>query len=103
MPSPRDNCLSVFRTIGLRETAIWTIGRAVLWRRKGASLCGRADFLSRHVSEVHLAVRHDWIPPRHASVSGWPPVQEKARAKHLAQTLAAFALLKPLPDVEANT
>ena len=96
LPSPRDNSLSVFRTVGLRERSIWAIGRAVVWRRKNAVLCGRADFLASAAVDLQLSVRGDLVPPRHASITGWPPIHEKPRAKHLAQVLAAAASLKEL-------
>jgi hypothetical protein len=85
MPPP-DRRLSVFRTSGLSEAAIWNIGDDVR-RKRDKQLLGRADIESLSVYEVGLSIDPNDIPLRHANIIRWPDDDSaiKLAAVELAQ------------------
>lgn len=68
MPTEGNLSLSVFRTQGLGENAIWSIAA----RHVKPNPKARADIPVAEVSETGLIVEPDNIPPRHANIAGWP-------------------------------
>lgn len=81
---------SVFRTSNLSDTEIWKIGDSEVAQKRGVPLLGRADISTFQVLIQNLKVIPDNIPPRHATIIGWP---EKSKQKLLAIELAANAQL----------
>jgi len=90
---PVDLQLSVFRTQGLDERAIWDIAENEIIRKTPSphTLYGRAEILSLTVKSTGLEIDPDNIPPRHANIKGWP--QEKDKQKLIAIELASEASL----------
>lgn len=90
---PADLRLSVFRTYDLDEPDIWDLGqRCVATVQPEKGLHGRADVLVSVVLENELQVDPDDVPPRHASITGWP--ESKDAQKMLALELAERASLR---------
>ena len=54
-----------------------------------------SSVLQVHLKQVHLKVKLDNDPPRHANIYGWP--EEKAEQKVLALKLAEQAELRWAP------
>jgi hypothetical protein len=90
---PVDLHLSVFRTKGLDEKAIWDIAENEIIKKATSpcTLYGRADILSMKVKSTGLEIDPDNIPPRHANIIGWP--SEKDKQKLFAIELAREASL----------
>lgn len=99
MPRSDDLCISVFRTSGLNESDIWTIGEGVGQQAK-RTLHGRGDIAAIEVKKQKLNIDADNNPPRHANIVGWP--QEKHKRQLIAQTLASSAILKLKLDQPHN-
>lgn len=91
MPRSDDLRLSVFRTSGLDEPAVWNIGDRVGQVSK-RMLRGRGDIVAEVVIEQKLDVDPDNQPARHANITGWP--SEKHKRQEIAQVLASKAKLK---------
>ena len=87
---PADKRLSVFRTSGLEEQAIWTLGESL----RAQPLKGRADIAVAAVEETGLAVDADDIPPRHANVVGWPDDHSAIELKALELSQRAHLSLR---------
>lgn len=93
MPPPLDLHLSVFKTQGLTEDEIWTLGEEVVKKNQPSrTLYGRGEIILLNIKAVDLELVPDNKPPRHANVIGWP--QEKHARMLIAQELAAEAILK---------
>ncbi len=91
---PADLQLSVFRTQGLTEEEIWTIGEKEVVEKAPTlkTLYGRAEIIALDVKKVGLGLDPDDTPPRHTNIIGWPQV--KSEQKLMALQLAEDALLK---------
>ena len=87
---PADKRLSVFRTSGLSEDAIWELGGFL----RTQSLLGRADIAAAVVSDVGLAIEADDIPHRHANIVGWPDDQSAVKLKALELSERAHLSLR---------
>jgi len=87
---PADKRLSVFRTSGLGEQAIWTIGESL----RPQTLKGRADISAAAVEQTGLAIDADDIPPRHANVVGWPDDHSAIELKAMELSERAYLRLK---------
>ena len=87
---PADKRLSVFRTPGLSEDAIWELGESL----RKQSLLGRADIAAAVVSDVELAIEADDIPHRHANIVGWPDDQSAVKLKALELSERAHLSLR---------
>lgn len=88
---PADLKLSVFRTGGMCEADIWTLGQKHVERPTGRDLHGRAELAASAVDGCGLDVDPDDRPRRHANLVGWPT--DKAERKQIALELAAAARL----------
>ncbi len=91
MPRSDDLRVSVFRTSGLSEPKVWSIG-IIVGQKSDRTLCGRGDVVAADVTEQNLDIDADNRPPRHANIVGWP--QEKHKRQAIAQVLASSARLK---------
>ncbi len=91
LPEPNSLETSVFRTIGLNEKEIWTIGEYHVAQPRGHTLRGRGEVLTQVPRRLGLNVRPDNQPERHAAIVGWPV--EKDRQQLLAIELAEEATL----------
>lgn len=80
--------LSVFRTGGLEQTAIWRLGLS-LAKGRGRNLHGRAEIEGGCVRAVDLCPVPTWPPRRHVELRSWPT--EKDAQLSVAQRLAANA------------
>ena len=87
---PPDKRLSVFRTSGMGEHAIWALGESLRQQR----LKGRADIRAAAVVETGLAIDADDIPPRHANIVGWPDDHSAIMLKALELSQQAHLRLK---------
>jgi hypothetical protein len=95
---PHTEEVSVMRTEGLADDAVWAIGDRVVAERSGRPIRARGDFTAPAVRASRaetwqLTVRPDAPPPRHALVVGWPPAADHQRRKNLAKQLRAEATL----------
>jgi len=68
---PSNRRLSVFRISGLSECDVWGIGETVGTQR-ALPLLARANIKAVSVTEIGLEIDADDVPPRHASIIGWP-------------------------------
>jgi hypothetical protein len=91
LPEPNSLETSVFRTLGLEEEEIWTIGEHHVAQATGHTLHGRGQVLAQVPRRLGLNVRPDNQPERHAAIVGWPA--EKDRQQMLAIELAEEATL----------
>jgi hypothetical protein len=89
MPPP-DKRLSVFRTSGMGEHAIWALGESLRLQ----TLKGRADIRAAAVEQTGLAIDADEIPPRHANIIGWPHDHSAIILKALELSQKAHLRLK---------
>ncbi len=103
LPSPRDAELSIMRTEGLDEAAVWRLGDQV-GEPSGRTAHARGDFTAPDVRRIvnepwRLRVRPDEPPERHAVIEGWPPATEPEARKSFAQELRAYArpTIRPAP------
>jgi hypothetical protein len=87
---PADKRLSVFRTSGLGEHAIWVLGESL----RTQPLKGRADIAAAAVRETGLALDADNIPTRHANIVGWPDDHSAIELKALELSEKAHLRLK---------
>lgn len=87
---PEDRCLSVFRTSGLHENDVWSIGDSL---RVQPSL-GRADITALSVLESGLLIVADDIPPRHANITGWHGEASAIKLKAIELAEKACLMLK---------
>ena len=87
---PADKRLSVFRTSGLEEYAIWILGESL----RAQPLKGRADITAAAVRETGLALDADDIPPRHANIVGWPDDHSAIELKALELSERSHLRLK---------
>lgn len=87
---PPDRRLSVFRTSGMGEHAIWALGESLRQQR----LKGRADIRAAAVEETGLAIDADEIPPRHANIVGWPDEHSALELKALELSVRAQLRLR---------
>jgi hypothetical protein len=90
VPFPHQ-ALSVFRTSGLNEPAVWRIGEIFVSQPLERTLYGRAELTVEEISRAGLRLFVDDIPARHADVVGWPTPKDQQVA--IAQELAAIARL----------
>ena len=93
LPSPRDRETSVSRHGGEPLESLWAIGLEAAGDRK---LYGAAIFKARAVRTAQLEVIADELPPRHATIRGWPwiegdPELQKAARKERAAVIASEA------------
>ena len=87
---PQNLRLSVTRHLGLAESELWDLGRAVATQRQPpANLHGRADIATADVTVRFLKVEPTATPRNHANIVGWPA--EKPGQKMLALQLASTA------------
>lgn len=78
---------SVYRSRGLDEAAIWSLGATEVASPGGRSLRGRADVVAQSALDIGLSVVAEISEhPRHANIVGWP--SEKSAQKELALRLA---------------
>lgn len=91
MPLSDNLRISVFRTSGLTEPKVWSIGESV-GQVKNRTLHGRGDIGAGDVKKQNLDIDPDNQPLRHANIVGWP--QEKHKRQEIAQVLASSATLK---------
>ena len=89
MPWKVDGKTSTCRTVRLDEVAIWQLGDQWIAEEGGRSVLARAVVTVATVRKLGLEVDPDNVPPRHASIIGWP--NEKDAKMSLAQVLAAAA------------
>ena len=90
--------VSVMRTEGLAENAVWALGQKLATGRSGRRVQARGDFAapavrSSRVGAWQLNVRPSVPPRRHALIVGWPPASERDARKSLAQQLRRDARL----------
>lgn len=88
---PRQGEVSVFRTEGLREPQIWSIGSEIAQSAK-RTLHARGDTVVHEVRQIGLDILKAEPPPRHANIVSWPE-NDKPRQKLIALQLAAAATL----------
>ena len=105
-PAPKDHKTSGFRVKGLEKSQVWVLGEKYFlkpynetrlargYSRK--SLLGRADLTVAQIKVQGLSVEPDNIPPRHASITGWP--RAKSKYKLIAMQLAAIATVRLVED-----
>ena len=91
MPRSDDLCVSVFRTSGLSERQVWSIGESV-GKVSSRTLHGRGDVVAAEVRRQRLDIDPNNHPPRHANIVGCP--QEKHKRQAIAQVLASSATLR---------
>lgn len=91
MPRSDDLRVSVFRTSGLDEQYVWSIGEDV-GQKSNRTLRARGDIIAVEVRKLDLDIDPDNNPPRHANIIGWP--QDKPKRQLIAQGLASVATLK---------
>ncbi|MBE9478696.1 MAG: hypothetical protein IMY80_01930 [Chloroflexi bacterium] len=93
---PHKGATSVFMVVGLAISEMWDIGQAHVVEASGRTLHGCALIMMEHVRECGLELDPDNVPPRHASIVGWP--SSKGEQKLRAMDLAARATLRlPFP------
>jgi hypothetical protein len=85
---------SAFRIEGMTEPEVWELGDT----SSGRHTLARGDFRAPDVRKCRtngwkLDIEPSEPPPRHASIIGWPPVEERDARKSLAQLLRADAQL----------
>jgi len=85
-----DTTTSVYRTVGLQESAIWKIGDEHAANGRPAAQA-RAELTVQQVRDVGLDLRADDPPPRHAVIINWPAAKDEW--KSTSQELAALATL----------
>jgi len=95
LPNPRDRETSVSRHGGDPLTALWALGAGAARDRQ---LYGAAIVRTSAIRQANLQVIADEPPDRHATIRGWPWVDDdldlqKARQKELALVLASVASL----------
>jgi hypothetical protein len=93
---PQNGALSVFRTEGLAEEAVWQIGQTYVALRPDQTIRARADFRAQRALDEGLRINPDNEPERHASITGWPETKPErlAIAIKLAQS-SALVLAPP--------
>jgi hypothetical protein len=89
MPEP-DRTVSVVSIGGLSAAIIWEIGDRKVAAPSNRTVRARADLASRDV-HAHLTIDADNNPPRHRTITGWPPVDSEQQL--LALELANAARL----------
>lgn len=99
-PPHTDVALSVSRTDGMSEEAVWEHGDASVAAPSGRTIHARGDFTPQMLNDVRangygLSVTPDEPPPRHANIIGWPPADMKEVRRSLAQQTAAKARVVP--------
>jgi hypothetical protein len=87
---PADKRLSVFRTSGLGEHALWAFGESL----RSQTVRGRADISVASVEETGLVVDANDIPLRHANVVGWPDDHSAMELKALELSQRAHLSLR---------
>jgi hypothetical protein len=95
LPS-REGETSVFRHGSEPREALWAIGLEYV--AVGRTLRGAALVKAREVRAASLEVKADEPPPRHATIRGWPhvnndPEMQKAQQKEMAISIASKAML----------
>ena len=82
---------SVYRSQGLEEASVWSLGRSEVAAARRMALRGRADIVVESASTGGLSVIAEPSEhPRHANIVGWP--SEKSARKELALRLAQNSL-----------
>ena len=93
LPSPKDRETSVFRHGGEPRESLWRVGRDNAAGDR--HIHGVAVFKAKHVREADLDVTASEPPPRHASIGGWPWIDDldlqKAAQKERAARIAQHA------------
>ncbi len=84
--------LSVFRTHGLAEAEVWSIGDSVA-RPQGRTLYGRAEVLAEAVVKLGFGVVPAEPPPLHAHITGWPADDRGAQRIRAVELPAAARLV----------
>jgi len=94
--TPKDGQCSVFRTLGLAEDSIWTIGRENVGVSRNQTLKARADLPALSVREATLDVLAEpSVHPRHANIVGFPDEKEKQRLATMELAMAATLIVAP--------
>jgi hypothetical protein len=95
-PPSNETVISVSRTDGLVDDEVWAHADTHVGQPSGRTVAGRGDFTRPDARDVEaggfrLDVEPDEHPdpPRHASVVGYPAIEEKEIRRSLAQQLAA--------------
>jgi hypothetical protein len=96
LPTPSDRETSVFRHGSEPRDVLWTIGDEHAGRNR--TLHGAAIIKTSDVRSALLQVIASEPPPRHASITGWPwldndPELQKAQQKERAVLIASKAIL----------
>lgn len=97
-PSRGDAGTSVFLVTGLKEPAIWRLGKKFVAASRGKPILARADLKVGPIRRLGLDVIHDPLPRRHALVVGWPSDKEKQKLR--MQEVADEAVLRFPPKDE---
>lgn len=101
---PKEDRLSVYRTVGYTEKKIWDVAYKYVTslRADGKAVLARADIGAVSFTDVGLAFDANGEPhPRHADVINWPAdkAEKKQKALELIQKLPK---LIPIANVETN-
>ena len=88
-----DGRTSVFRTIEMEQTTIWSIGEKIAAERT-QTLHARGDILASDIFKAKLAVVPSEPPPRHANIQDWPAEKSAQKLKAIELADAAKLILK---------
>lgn len=83
MPNNKDGATSVFRTSGISDDDIWSLGDRHIQKQ---ILC-RGDIAASKVTDKGLEVVPDDNPERHANILGWADHDERSKNISIAQQL----------------
>lgn len=82
MPN-RSRETSVFRTSGISDNEIWSLGDRHIQKQ----ILGRGDIVVSKVTDKGLEVVPDDTPERHANILGWADYDERSKNKSIALQL----------------
>ena len=93
---PKTGKLSVYRTRGQTDQAIWEIGQEFVANPLQKSLFGRADLSTAQqaISEGLSVLAEPTPHPLHADIVGWPSDSTELRLKAVKLAGMATAVLK---------
>ena len=97
---PSNLRLSVYRSSGLSEAAIWELGNQNVATHRDKPLVGRADILASDVSSADRELKLTPAPtphPLHANITGWP--EQKDKQKLIALKLANKSKFSLYPEI----
>lgn len=83
MPNNKDGATSVFRTSGISDDDIWSLGDRHIQKQ----ILGRGDIAASKVTDKGLEVVPDDNPERHANILGWADHDERSKNISIAQQL----------------